>query len=347
MAAGAHTITGLTTGFAASSWCDAGAVTAVKHGIAVVGGQVSGGLEVIDFEDPAAFVRWRERVDAEAPGLLARLPVVGTPRPGRHVYYRCARAEGNQKLARAASGPTLVERKGEGGYVLAPGSPAACHPTGRTYERLSGPPLTPIPRITGEERALLLAAARSFGASAPAPEGDDQGGRASAAMSPQAEGLPVPIRADALKRARAYLAKCDPAISRQGGHDQTFKVTCALLHGFHLDDETAYALLFADYNPRCVPPWSETELRHKVESARARGSYPDMLNPSHHPGGPSANGPAPPGSSEKARAPMNKNGNAPNGAAHTRAVARPAASKTDVVRWPRASREASACPAAS
>ncbi len=128
-----------------------------KHGIAVVGGQVSGGLEVIDFEDTAVFSRWRERVDAEAPGLLARLPVVQTPRPGRHVYYRCARAEGSKKLARIAAGQTLVERKGEGGYVLAPGSPAACHPTGGTYELLSGPPLTAIPQIAPDARRRSLA----------------------------------------------------------------------------------------------------------------------------------------------------------------------------------------------
>jgi hypothetical protein len=260
------------------------------YGIAVVAGQVSGGLEVIDFEDAALFEQWRHRVEAEAPGLFQRLPVIQTPRPGRHVYYRCAQAENSQKLARTADGRTLIERKGEGGYILAPGSPGLCHPTGRTYDHLSGPPLTAIPQLTSDERSLLLTAAQSFDASAPAPVGDDQKGDMAAAIFQYPEASPSPLGANALTRARAYLGKCDPAISGQGGHDQTFKVACALLHGFHLDDETAYSLLLNDYNPHCIPPWSEKELRHKVESARIHGSYHDMLNQAHHPGGPFSNG---------------------------------------------------------
>jgi putative DNA primase/helicase len=260
------------------------------NGIAIICGAISGGLEVIDFEEVAVFEQWRERVEAEAPGLVQRMPVFQTPRPGRHVYYRCSHAEGSQKLARTADGRTLIERKGEGGYVLAPGSPAACHPSGRLYEHLSGPPLTAIPLITPDERALLLAAVRSFDTAAPSLVGDDQGDGVAVATCQQPEASPSPVRADALSRASAYLAKCDPAISGQGGHDQTFKVACALLHGFHLDDETAYSLLLNDYNPRCVPLWTEKELRHKVESARAHGSYPDMMIQSHHPSGPSGNG---------------------------------------------------------
>ena len=72
---------------------------------------------------------------------------------------------------------------------------------------------------------------------------------------------------DAARRARAYLEKCDPAIAGQGGHNQTFKVACKLVKGFSLDEQTAYELLLTVFNPKCQPPWSEKELRHKVESA--------------------------------------------------------------------------------
>ena len=45
---------------------------------------------------------------------------------------------------------TIIETRGEGGYFLAPGCPAACHETGRLYEHLAGPPLTEVPTITPE-----------------------------------------------------------------------------------------------------------------------------------------------------------------------------------------------------
>jgi hypothetical protein len=69
-----------------------------------------------------------------------------------------------------------------------------------------------------------------------------------------------------LDRARAYLAAIPPAIAGQGGHDQTFAVACVLVNGFALEPETALALL-REYNRHCLPPWSEHELVHKIESA--------------------------------------------------------------------------------
>ncbi|MDP0497953.1 MAG: hypothetical protein Q7Q73_17260 [Verrucomicrobiota bacterium JB024] len=67
-------------------------------------------------------------------------------------------------------------------------------------------------------------------------------------------------------QARRYLEKCPPATSGQGGHNQTFKVACALVHGFALEREEALELL-RGYNHRCQPPWSEKELAHKIDDA--------------------------------------------------------------------------------
>lgn len=72
---------------------------------------------------------------------------------------------------------------------------------------------------------------------------------------------------DNIARAVAYLRKCDPAISGSGGHNQTIKVAIHLVRGFSVEPETALALLLQEYNPRCLPPWSEKELQHKVDSA--------------------------------------------------------------------------------
>jgi hypothetical protein len=69
------------------------------------------------------------------------------------------------------------------------------------------------------------------------------------------------------ERAIAYLASCPPAISGQGGHDQTFAVARSIVWGFDLGAEVGFRLLWDHYNPRCVPSWEEKELRHKCKEA--------------------------------------------------------------------------------
>jgi hypothetical protein len=68
-------------------------------------------------------------------------------------------------------------------------------------------------------------------------------------------------------RARAYVARMPPAISGQGGHEATFAVAKAVIHDWALFESEAWRILL-EYNARCSPPWSERELRHKMESAR-------------------------------------------------------------------------------
>jgi putative DNA primase/helicase len=144
-------------------------------GIGVIGGRVSGNLETLDFDRGDLFGPWCELVEAQAPGLVSRLSVVRTPREpaGYHVRYRCRETTipGNLKLAQepgtdARTGKpcvlTLIETRGEGGYAIAPGSPPACHQTGRTYDHIAGPALTELADITPSEREIVLAAARSF-----------------------------------------------------------------------------------------------------------------------------------------------------------------------------------------
>jgi hypothetical protein len=71
----------------------------------------------------------------------------------------------------------------------------------------------------------------------------------------------------AVDRARKYLEACQPAISGQGGHNTTFRVVCHAGPGFGLDPDVCYQLVMTHYNPRCEPPWSETEMQHKVHDA--------------------------------------------------------------------------------
>jgi putative DNA primase/helicase len=74
-------------------------------------------------------------------------------------------------------------------------------------------------------------------------------------------------RPDDVTRARAYLAKCEPAIQGEDGSGRCFKAACKIGPGFDLSQDVTVLLLLEIYNPTCVPPWSEKEIRHKVEDA--------------------------------------------------------------------------------
>lgn len=79
-------------------------------------------------------------------------------------------------------------------------------------------------------------------------------------------------------RAAAYLAKCDPAISGQGGHNQTFKIAVRLCRGFQLTYHEALDLMVNLYNPTCQPPWSIEELEHKIDDAlKVTSPYRNMI----------------------------------------------------------------------
>jgi len=67
------------------------------------------------------------------------------------------------------------------------------------------------------------------------------------------------------EQARRYLASIPPAVSGQGGHNQTFSAACALVWGFELSELDAMSLL-REWNMSCQPPWSDAELVHKVQT---------------------------------------------------------------------------------
>jgi hypothetical protein len=78
---------------------------------------------------------------------------------------------------------------------------------------------------------------------------------------------------DLPSRVRAYLAACPPAISGEGGHNQTFTIANAIVHGFALSEGDAWPYL-VEWNSTCRPPWNEKELRHKLEEAISKGTPP-------------------------------------------------------------------------
>ena len=95
---------------------------------AIVCGEISGHLEILDFENariknPASnrgllYDLWAALVREQAPELVERLPLVATQHQGRHAYYRCkAGIGGSSKLAEY-----LIEDPATGRPSAKPGS---------------------------------------------------------------------------------------------------------------------------------------------------------------------------------------------------------------------------------
>jgi hypothetical protein len=78
------------------------------------------------------------------------------------------------------------------------------------------------------------------------------------------------------ERARAYLEKLPPAIAGSGGHNQTFRAACILVKDFALPVDDALPLLKI-YNEKCQPPWTESELIHKLQDAAKTDGPPGRL----------------------------------------------------------------------
>jgi hypothetical protein len=76
-----------------------------------------------------------------------------------------------------------------------------------------------------------------------------------------------------IERAKRYVAMVPPAVEGQHGDVHTFRVCCRLARGFALDDEQALHVL-AEWNARCLPPWSEAELLDKLRRAARYGREP-------------------------------------------------------------------------
>jgi len=131
-----------------------------KAGIGIITGIVSGGLEVLDFDDGSLFFPWYKAVE----NIACRLPIVETPSGGYHIFFRCNEICGNQKIAcdPERSKQTMIETRGQGGFVVGVGSPAKCHATNLPYVQVMGPVLPEIPRIAIDERKELWRAARTF-----------------------------------------------------------------------------------------------------------------------------------------------------------------------------------------
>lgn len=137
------------------AWCGNPGLT----GLAMICGAASGGLLILDFDEPRLYDAWIKGVGSLADGL----PVQRTG-DGFQLAVRCDDPGRNDSLAwvpdeEAKTGRRIaIETRGEGGYALLPGSR---HPNGRIYEATVGD-FAAIPRRPMEQVRVLLAAARQL-----------------------------------------------------------------------------------------------------------------------------------------------------------------------------------------
>jgi len=144
-----------------------------------------------------------------------------------------------------------VDLKAEGSYCLA--APSLHPDTGRPYERIGSWDIARVPYFQP-----------SWIEAAPVQ---------SRRLPDQLAGDDVDVLTR-IARARAYLARLEPAVAGQRGHNRTMYAARVLVQKFALSVEQAWPLLL-EYNDRCIPKWTARELLHKLDSAvqnlQARG----------------------------------------------------------------------------
>lgn len=170
---------------------------------------------------------------------------------GSHFFFRAP----SMHAVRGTLGDG-IDIKFQGGYVVA--APSR-HASGAEYAWADG-------RGPSELKPARLPAAwmDRLAASAPAP------------AHPPAAACPsrgTGAASDVERRARSYARRLPPAVAGQQGHRAAFLAAAKIAVGFGLDAETAFRVLWDEWNPRCLPRWSERDLRRKVQQALVSSGF--------------------------------------------------------------------------
>ena len=202
------------------------------------------GIFVLDVDGPEA-----------AQALLALGPVpetytVKTAR-GVHLYFRCPDFPVKTSGGALAKG---LDIRGEGGFVVAPGS---MHASGAVYTVLDA-------REPVEAPGWLLA-------------WDGLKGKNSSENA-----APIatcgPEHPDYARRLTLAEERCKTQ-EPNGGTANMWPLALYLVRTLELPQDVCVQLIRDVYSPRCDPPWSDTEILHKVISAREKGQRPTGAAP--------------------------------------------------------------------
>ena len=210
------------------------------------------GLCVLDVDVKDGPNQWFDCLSEGLRSDLFAAPHAKTHSGGWHFYFRPP--EGLTLVCSAGTIAKGIDIRANGGYVIAPPSTI----NGNMYSWAKKPDsVNSLPIAPQWLLDAIEAAERRPGGC----------GGANVANS-QHHG--PPSQGDVIERAKAYLAKLPDAIQGQDGSGKLYTAATALVHGFCLSGDEALTLLAKHYNPRCVPPWSEKELLHKISDAATK-----------------------------------------------------------------------------
>lgn len=197
----------------------------------------------LDGDEGVDALRWLARKHGDLPRTVTSRSGSGR---GRHYLFEWP---GYRIKSRSKWHGVPIDTKGDGGQFVAPPS---SHKSGNRYEWITGPDECKI---------------------APAPPWlldwlKDAPPRPAPRLRPTTQD-----EAKIIDRARRYVRKLPPSIDGSNGSKPAMNAARALRWGFCFDEATAFSIFADEFNGRCVPPWSEKEIIHKLADA----AKPDPL----------------------------------------------------------------------
>jgi hypothetical protein len=74
-------------------------------------------------------------------------------------------------------------------------------------------------------------------------------------------------RPSIIERARKEVSIHDPSIQGEKGENDLLWAAGVLVHGYLLSPDDSFNIIMQEFNPRCVPPFSEKDVRRKISEA--------------------------------------------------------------------------------
>lgn len=221
--------------------------------VGIILGEASGNLVDVDLDCP-------EALELANRYLPATPSMTGRPSAPRSHRWYVSDVPATRQFRDPKTREMIVELRSTGGQTLV--GPSRHDETDEPYDCLDGEPA----RVPAD---VLAEAVQSLHEEVVRRRYGELPAKRNVAPPPSA---PRPVNDDVAveRRASAYLQAMSPAVSGSGGHAATYAAATALVHGFGLSTERALGMLLSEYNLRCQPPWTEKELRHKVDDAAGK-----------------------------------------------------------------------------
>lgn len=175
---------------------------------------------------------------SERLGPLPETLTVQTPSGGYHYYF-----QGEDDIGNTCSGVAKgVDIKSKGGYVVGPGSTLGDN----MYKLIHDVEVLPkLPQLWKDELVKLRI-----------PVNNHEVGLSEHLVDSD----------QAIENARHYLKhEAPPSVEGNSGDDNTIKVV-RMVRDYGISSNLCYGLMLEHWNETCMPPWSEKELKKKVES---------------------------------------------------------------------------------